>query len=181
MFYLSLRLIPNIGFAIVNYLNFIYTVLLFSTIILPLISVFFLIKNKIVSSLEMSNYKERSVPLFITAIWMGYGYYRLDDILFITPVLKAELFGAIILLFIASAISRYWKISLHMLGIGGAVGVLFGLNILFGGLLQIIILFILLSGALGVARLNQKAHNHNQIYTGFLIGFLIEAGSVLLF
>ena len=79
--YLSLKFVPNIGFAITNYLNFIYLILAFSTIILPLMSILFLIKKKQVTSLEMSNYKERSVPLFITAIWMCYGYYKLRDIL----------------------------------------------------------------------------------------------------
>ena len=179
--YLSLKLIPNIGFAITNYLSFIYLILLFSTILLPLVSLFFLIKSKRVSSLEMRNYKERSVPLFITTLWMSLGYYIIKDILILAPILKLELISGIILLFTASIISKYWKISLHMLGIGGVVGVLFSLNILFGGLLQIIILSILLSGILGVARRNEKAHNNLQIYTGFVIGFLIETGGILLF
>jgi len=179
--YLSLKLIPSIGFAITNYLNFIYLILLLSTIILPLMSILFLIKNKLVSSLEMSDHKERSVPLFITAIWMSYGYYKIGEILVVSPILKAELLGAIIIIFIASAISKYWKISLHMLAIGGVVGVLFSLNILFGDLLEIIILSVVFAGILGFARLNEKAHNHAQIYTGFLVGFLIEAGGILLF
>ena len=179
--YLSLKLIPSIGFAITNYLNFIYLILLLSTIILPLMSILFLIKNKLVSSLEMSDHKERSVPLFITAIWMSYGYYKIGGVLILSPILKAELLGAIIIILIASAISKYWKISLHMLAIGGVVGVLLSLNILFGDLLEIIILSVVFAGILGFARLNEKAHNHAQIYTGFLIGFLIEAGGVLFF
>ena len=95
MLYLSLKLIPNIGFAITNYLNFIYLILIFSTILLPLISIFFLIKKKFVSSLEMNNYKERSVPIFITAFWMSYGYYKLSAVLTLSPLLKAELLGSI--------------------------------------------------------------------------------------
>ena len=68
-----------------------------------------------------------------------------------------------------------------MLGIGGVVGILFSLNILFGGLLQLIILSVLLAGFLGVARINEKAHTHAQIYTGFLVGFLIEAAGILFY
>ena len=179
--YISLKLVPNIGFAITNYLSFIYLILLFSTILLPLVTLFFLIKNKTVSSLEMSSHKERSVPLLITTLWMCLGYYVIKDILILAPILKLELISTIILIFIASIISKYWKISLHMLGIGGVVGVMFSLNVLFGGLLQIIMLSILLSGILGVARRNEKAHNNLQIYTGFVIGFLIETGGILLF
>jgi len=181
MLYLSLKLISTSEFIIANYVNFIYLTIFFSTIILPLMSIFFLIKTNVVSSLEMSSHKERPVPLLITAAWMSYGYYKLKNILILTPLLKAEFTGAIIIIVIAAGVSKYWKISLHMLGIGGAVGVLFGLNILFGGLLQILTLFLLFSGVLGVARLNEKAHNHNQIYAGFLIGFLIETTSILFF
>jgi len=181
MFYLSLKLIPNISFAITNYLHFICLIIVLSTIILPLLSVFFLIRNNLVSSLEMRNYNERPLPLFATSLWMIYGYYKLSDILVLSPVLRSEFLGAIMIIIVAAAISKYWKISLHMLGAGGAVGVLFGLNVLFGGLLQIIGVFILLSGLLGTARLNQKAHNQAQLYTGFSLGFLIESGFILFF
>lgn len=177
--YLSLKLIPNIGFAITNYLSFIYPILILSTIILPLMSVYFLKKKKIISSLEMRNHKERSLPIFITIMWMIYGYYKLAEIFVLSPILKSECIGAIIILLTASIISIFWKISLHMLGIGGLVGVLFGLNILFGGIYQIAILSVVISGFLASARITEKAHNEAQIYTGFLIGFLIEFGSVL--
>tara|TARA_B100001250_G_C19603298_1_gene701603 strand:- start:240 stop:842 length:603 start_codon:yes stop_codon:yes gene_type:complete len=179
--YLSLKLVPGIGFAITNYLNFIYLILLVSTIILPLMSVLFLIKKKLVSSLEMDDYNERSLPLFIAAIWMIYGYYKLAGILALAPILSSELLGAIIILFVASAISKYWKISLHMLAAGGVTGMLLGLNILFGNLEGFLILSFLLSGVLGFSRLNEKAHNHAQIYTGFLTGLLIESGSIFFF
>ena len=179
--YLSLKLIPNINFSIKPYLGFIYLIFFLSTIALPLMSTYFLIKKKLVSSLEMSHKKERFLPLLITFSWMGYGYYKLSDILLLAPILRSELLGAIIIIFIASVISCFWKISLHMLGIGGVVGVLFSLNLLFGGILQIVIVSILFAGVLGVARINEKAHNEAQVYTGFLIGFFIEFGSILFF
>ena len=179
--YLTLKLIPNIGAGIINYFNLIYLIILLCTIILPLICVFFLIKKKLVSSLEMRDYKERSLPLFITAIWMGYGYYKLSDILSLAPILKSELVAAISIVLIASFISRYWKISLHMLGSGGVVGTIFSLNILYGGLLYEIMLSIFFSAFLGVARINENAHNHTQVYMGFLVGFLIESVAILFF
>jgi hypothetical protein len=180
MLYLSLNLVPNIGYSIIDYSTFIYLIFLLSTIIIPLMSVLFLIKNKIVASVEMSNYKERFTPLIITAMWMSWGYYKLCNILVYSPILKAELICAIIIVLIAAIISRYWKISLHMLAIGGLTGVIFSINILFGGLTLVAILCILFAGILGVARLNEKAHNHAQVYIGFLVGFMIEAGGVLL-
>ena len=179
--YLSLKQIPSIGVAITNYQNYIYLVLIFSTVILPLISIFFLIKSGKVSSLEMSNHKERSVPLFRTALWMGLGYYILENILVFSPIIKAELIGAISIILIASIISKYWKISLHLLGIGGLVGVLIALEIIYGNLQHLIIIFILLSGALAMARIKEKAHNYPQVYIGFLGGLSVELLIILIF
>ena len=179
--YLSLRQVPSIGFAITNYQNYIYLVLIFSTVILPLISILFLIKSGKVSSLEMSNHKERSVPLFRTALWMGLGYYILENILVFSPIIKAELIGAISIILIASIISKYWKISLHLLGIGGLVGVLIALEIIYGNLQHLIIIFILLSGVLAMARIKEKAHNYPQVYIGFLGGLSVELLIMLIF
>ena len=177
--YLSLRQVPSIGFAITNQ-NYIYLVLIFSTVILPLISIFFLIKSGKVSSLEMSNHKERSVPLFRTALWMGLGYYLIENILIFSPILKSELLGVIIIMILAALISKYWKISLHMLGIGGLFGILISLNILFGGMEQIMVLTLLLAGVLGISRINEKAHSYKQIYVGFIVGASVEIIAILL-
>jgi len=179
--YLSLKQIPSIGVAITNYQNYIYLVLIFSTVILPLISILFLIKSGKVSSLEMSNHKERSVPLFRTALWMGLGYYILENILVFSPIIKAELIGAISIILIASIISKYWKISLHLLGIGGLVGVLIALEIIYGNLQHLIIIFILLSGVVAMARIKEKAHNYPQVYIGFLGGLSVELLIILIF
>ena len=177
--YLSLELVAGAG-LVINALGVFYIIVFLSTIAIPLTSVLFLKKINLVSSLEMRGHKERSLPLLITAISMTFGYYWLVDILIFFPLLRNEILGAIFLIIVASIVSRYWKISLHMLGIGGVVGVLFSLNIWFGNLSNLLIIFILTSGLLGYARLKEKAHNATQVYLGFLIGFLIEFFCVLL-
>lgn len=179
IFYISLKLIPNIGFAITSYLPFIYIVLMLSTILLPLISVFLLIRIGQISSIEMNIQKERPAPLLIAAIYLSCAYYVLQNILVFAPILNSMLKGAIIIMFCASIISAFWKISLHMLGVGGVFGVLFSLNFLFGGLSLILIVALFTCGILAVSRILEKAHSHTQIYVGFIIGFLIECGSVL--
>ena len=179
--YLSLNLVPNIGFAINNYLSFIYFILFLSTILLPLISVFFLLKTGVISSFEMNNHKERSITIFITIIWMVYGYYKISSFLLFAPILKSEFLGAVVILCIASIISRFWKISLHMLGVGGLVGVLLALNVLFGNLFQWLIIAILVSGIVATARLTEGAHTHGQVYAGFFTGVFVEFSCILLF
>lgn len=180
-FYLSLKQVPSIGLAITNNQNYIYLVLFISTVILPLISIFFLIKIGKVSSIEISNHKERSVPLFKTALFMGIGCYILENTLVLAPIIKAELIGAISIILTASIISKYWKISLHLLGIGGVVGVLIALEVIYGNLQHLIIIFTILSVILAMARIKEKAHNYPQLYIGFFLGLSIELLILLIF
>ncbi len=178
--HLTLIVVPSLAFTLSQNLVLIYCIVIFCTIILPLISVFWLIQKGRVSSLEMSNHKERSLPLVKTVIWMSVGYYLLENALFYTPILKAELLGAIIIILVAAIISKFWKISLHLLGIGGLVGVFIALQVIHGALLYLLILFILLSGILAVARIKQKAHNYTQVYAGFIVGLSVELITILL-
>ena len=179
--YLTLKSIPSIAFAISQYLNYTYGIVICCTILFPLVTLFFLIKSGKVSSLEMSNHKERSLPLFRTVVWMLLGLYMLNNILFYAPIIKAEIIGAILIILIAAGISKFWKISLHLLGIGGVVGVFIALQIINGGVLYLLLIFILLSGILGVARIDQKAHNHAQVYVGFLVGLSVELITLLVY
>ena len=179
--HLTLLVLPSLAFTLSQNLLLIYGILIFSTMVLPLISIFWLMQKGKVSSLEMSNHKERSLPLFKTVIWMSFGYYLLQNLLFYTPILKAELLGAILIILIAAIISKFWKISLHLLGIGGVVGVFIALQILHGDFLYLLLLFILLSGLLGVARIKQKAHNYAQVYAGFLVGLSVELITLLVY
>ena len=179
--HLTLLVLPSLAFTLSQNLLLIYGILIFSTMVLPLISIFWLMQKGKVSSLEMSNHKERSLPLFKTVIWMSFGYYLLQNLLFYTPILKAELLGAILIILLAAIISKFWKISLHLLGIGGVVGVFIALQIIHGDLLYLLLLFILLSGLLGVARIKQKAHNYAQVYAGFLVGLSVELITLLVY
>ena len=179
--HLTLLVLPSLAFTLSQNLLLIYGILIFSTMVLPLISIFWLMQKGKVSSLEMSNHKERSLPLFKTVIWMSFGYYLLQNLLFYTPILKAELLGAILIILLAAIISKFWKISLHLLGIGGVVGVFIALQIMHGDFLYLLLLFILLSGLLGVARIKQKAHNYTQVYAGFLVGLSVELITLLVY
>mgnify|MGYP001053903884 FL=1 len=178
---LTLLVLPSLAFTLSQNLLLIYGILIFSTMVLPLISIFWLMQKGKVSSLEMSNHKERSLPLFKTVIWMSFGYYLLQNLLFYTPILKAELLGAILIILLAAIISKFWKISLHLLGIGGVVGVFIALQIMHGDFLYLLLLFILLSGLLGLARIKQKAHNYAQVYAGFLVGLSVELITLLVY
>jgi membrane-associated phospholipid phosphatase len=62
-----------------------------------------------------------------------------------------------------------------MIGIGGLIGTFFGLSTFLMVDLRIsIIIFLLISGLLGSARLTVGSHSPSQIYAGLVLGFLCE-------
>ena len=143
------------------------------TLLLPLLGVFLLKKLKIVSSIYMENQKERKWPLLI-AISSYYLLFRMFDFLYIHPIIIKLVLGAMLILFLAVIISNFWKISLHMLGIGGVFGAFLAFQYLFGGKLFLIILLLLCSGLVAYARINENAHTLKQVYLGFLVGACVE-------
>ena len=143
------------------------------TLLLPLLGVFLLKKLKIVSSIYMENQKERKWPLLI-AISSYYLLFRMFEFLYIHPIIIKLVLGAMLILFLAVIISNFWKISLHMLGIGGVFGAFLAFQYLFGGKLFLIILLLLCSGLVAYARLNENAHTLKQVYLGFLVGTCAE-------
>ena len=180
-FYLSIKLVPNLDFTIANYQNYILLILVICTVMLPVLCMLFLIKFDIISSLEMKEKHERPIPLLLTGGCLILSLKLTEKLLAFTSVLKKELVGAIIIILLASIISKFWKISLHMLGVGGLIGVLVSLQYLYGGLSSMIIYFMLIAGITAMARIYLKAHNHSQIYVGFIVGFIIECVIILLF
>jgi hypothetical protein len=70
-------------------------------------------------------------------------------------------------------VSFKWKISAHLIGIGGLFGALFFYAVYFiADFIYILMLVSLLSGAVAYARLQLKAHRPAQVYAGFLTGFI---------
>ncbi len=142
-----------------------------TTFLAPLSANYLLLKNHSISSLNLESRLERTLPFLITSICFFIGYYFVKQLpiqrifhLFMLGILTAN---------IAALIINYRsKISIHMIGIGGIVGAMFGISqILMTNQLLPVVLGILIAGILGTARLVSGSHNPPQIYTGFLTGF----------
>ena len=149
------------------------------SLILPLLSVFILLLTKKIDSLEMPKKEERFLPILFASTWMILGFYFMKEIFSYAPIMKSIYLGAIYVMLIALLITKKWKISLHMLAIGGATGVLIMLEFLFGQNLMLLLITILISGILGFSRLSLKAHSLNQIYAGFIVGNIVMGLSIL--
>jgi hypothetical protein len=143
------------------------------TFFLPILSVFILKKLRVVSSYYMENQEERRWPLLFALGWY-YLFFLFLETLHIHFVVVNLLVGAMLILVISAIVSNFWKISLHMLGIGGVLGAFLAIHSLFGGNIYLIIALIFCAGCVGFARINENAHNLKQVYLGFLLGVFIE-------
>ncbi|MDD5571701.1 MAG: hypothetical protein PHD97_11190 [Bacteroidales bacterium] len=164
--YISFTLKPE-GKSIIILMVFILTFLLPSVIIL------FLIKRGVVKNIEMDNLQDRILPYLITAVFY-YTSYRILKNFNLPYIIRNIFLGATMSVIIALLINIKWKISAHMVGIGGLTGFIIVLSQHTGINLNLyLIISVLLSGLIGFSRLKLNAHNPSQVYTGFLAGLSV--------
>ena len=181
-------LMPLFAFLLLNHYNsisfhgqsFYILLLVFSiTVIgLPVYFVFALKRSGYIQTIEMETLKERRLPLIFTCVTMVFNYYLMQRASLPQPFLLFFLSLSIASL-IAMVISVFYKISLHMLG----VGYLFGLGLLLSNLSSsdmryYMMLISILCGVVATCRLLLKAHSLPQLYLGFIVG-VCSAWSVL--
>jgi hypothetical protein len=165
--YISYSISPQVQKIIIS-------LVFITTCALPVVTALILLQKGYIKSLEMETLNERKIPFLTTALFYFMCYYLLHQ-LPVPRILGLMVMGAAMTIVMAWLLSFQWKVSIHMIGIGGFTGMLLGLSqVLNAGLTEFILVSILISGFLGSARLILKAHNPNQVYAGFLIGFFTE-------
>jgi hypothetical protein len=152
----------------------IFMLVTISTVIIPVSIIPFLINLKVVSDFSLQKGRERFFPLLVTSLAFFFAYQVLVRIeLSMVGFIETMLLASCILVFICFLVSLKWKISAHLIGIGGLLGAMFFFAILFvANISLLIILLCLISGAVAYARLQMQAHTPAQVYAGFLTGFL---------
>lgn len=177
-------LIPTLGFFLLFHSGFYYSsltwdikkyiflVVLFSTAILPLISVAILALNP-KFDLTMKKSRDRILPLLSSSVFYYIGFMLLGR-LKAYPVFKLFLIASAIVIAVLIIISIKWKISMHMAAIGGLTGTLFAVSFRTGvNPFWIILTVVIVSGLVGTARLALKKHNLQQLIAGYILGFSI--------
>jgi hypothetical protein len=90
--------------------------------------------------------------------------------------------GACLAILLTLLINFRWKISMHMIGVGGLMGLFYAFGRYFHfPSLPILIALSFVSGLIAAARLYRGAHSPAQIYLGFGMGFMLEFGFIYLF
>jgi membrane-associated phospholipid phosphatase len=148
-----------------------------ATGILPVIIALILKKLDYISSLHMHEKEERMIPFLLTGgSYLGIIYLYIEVYQFqLDPKIYSFMLMATFAIIIGLLITASWKISVHMIGIGGVVGIMVFLSKLGDSvLLNQLILTLIAAGFIAFGRLYLKAHNMKQVIAGFLLGFTCE-------
>lgn len=160
-------------------------------VMFPMIAIFMMKALGLISSLEMTDKKERIGPLIVTGLFYMWLYVNVRNNDNIPGALSFFVLGSTISVFFALMINSFTKISLHTIAAGGmASGMLFIIfNFTYGFVdipvswfgIQcrmsdrfIYMIIIIAAGAVGSARLYLKAHKEDEIYGGYIVGILAQ-------
>lgn len=159
---------------------FIYGITVMNTIVLPMGVFYYFYKAKLIDSLHMHTARERSLPFLTIVVFQMSTFYVFSQAPM--PSLFPNLvLGAAISVATAFFINLKWKVSIHMLGMGGIVGTLIGLMLRYQvDALNLVMAVIIVSGLVGYSRLRLNAHTPLQVYVGFMLGTLILVGTVII-
>ncbi len=161
--------------------NIILTLVLACTFVIPIAFVPFYYYWRITTTLTMSERQERIIPLAIT----GTLYYVCFFILYqmgAPRIILAFLFATALTVIVNLLLTLKWKISAHMTGIGGVIGLIFSMSFLYHvDTMFYLMLAILLSGFIGFSRLSLNAHTPGEVYWGLISGFAVMVTTFFVF
>lgn len=151
-----------------------YTLIFLTTFLIPVSIIPFLMSFKIIGSIQMDDRKDRFIPLIVSALSYYFALFLINKLPFHVPVfIKLLISGSLILIVINLLINLKWKISAHLIGISGLLALVISFSIIFySNLMDVIILLTVISGIIAWARLELQVHNPEQVYSGFLLGFI---------
>ena len=148
-------------------------VLAIVTVIIPIVMFFLLKSLRLVDSIFLRTVKERKFPLMIQCILLllvikiVFDPYDNPELYHFFVGILFSAFSALLMVFFKI------KISLHQMGVAGLLMFLVGLSAHFKiNLLMSISFFLFANGWVASSRLQAKAHNYTELWTGLFIGAL---------
>lgn len=148
-------------------------------IIIPFLALGVLHSLGRISSFKVDNRRERWLPLavgIVCYVLCAITFAKIPSAVFLRKFMVAAACCEAMCL----VVSLWWKISLHLTGMGAVVALLVVMNIVgVGNMLIPLMVAILASGALASARLYLGCHNGAQVLAGFCGGFVVAMLAVL--
>jgi hypothetical protein len=186
-------LVPTIGFLVLfnsgtylSYLPFnikawITSIVFVCTFFIPLMFILFLRYQEIINNIHMKERKDRYIPIIISFFLFVFCFYLIRRIE-IPGMFYSFMLGGLITLLVTFFITIRFRISMHMVGLGGlAALIIFIAFYLKVNLSFYLILVILFAGITGTARLHLKAHTPVEVYTGFIMGFAVVLATMMIY
>lgn len=177
-------LIPLYGMTIIfsaptlfEYLPFdvkkiLFLIVLLDNVILPLSLMPYYKFRNIISTWSIEDRKERYIPLIVTSIFYSVAsiiVFRFQIPLFLKSFFLASTFVAIMVMLI----NFLSKISIHSTGAGALVALVLILAVkTYSPLSWYLVSVIIAGGLILSSRLRLNSHNPQQVWFGFLVGFL---------
>ncbi len=152
--------------------NLIYLTVVTLTFVVPVCLIPFYLYFKIIRNIEISQRHERLIPLYITLAGYVAAYFLVRR-LPVSQLYVRFLFASCLCVLIVLFITNFWKISVHMTGLGGITGLVLALSRKLGAdLMMFLLVVLILSGLAAYARLRLNAHSGLQVVAGYLTGLL---------
>jgi hypothetical protein len=177
-------LMPMVGLLVISnsgtyaadldhrFTNFIYLSTFLLTFMIPVALMPLLYYTGMAGNIQFSQRRERLLPLYLTLFFYIAAYVLIRK-LPVSHVYQRFMFAACVSVLLVLAISYFWKISAHLVGWGGVVGLIVVLSYRFGSDMMIfLVIAILLTGITAFARLRLNEHLPLQVYSGFLLGLI---------
>lgn len=165
------------GFLPWHVKKLIFLIIIVNNVFLPLSVLPFLMQMNFISSYSLAERQERTVPLIISAILYATSSY----IIYRFPVphfLKSYIFSVFLVSLIITIINFKWKISIHSVGAGAMLALLFFLSFeLYSALFWFVVVAAITGGIVLSARLRLNLHTPSQVWWGFFSGL----GMVIIF
>ena len=139
-----------------------FLISIFFTNILPFLTILCYLKLGRITALDVPIRKQRVELLAIACIYHLLGFILLYY-LGATPIVKGLMFCYVVNTAIVCIITKYWKISIHMIGLGGPFVALWLTGFQFPVIMIIIIILV------SLARITLKIHTPAQVIVGTIL------------
>lgn len=173
--YLLFMLFPQLNHGMPLRIQLFFISFIFiSTSIIPVIIVLAMRVMGKVKSVTLESSEERKLPYLITFALYVFNYYNFIKSPTTDPVILQYLLACGAIVGSIAVINYFNKISIHMATLGAMCGLLATVGYIgFSDIRLALILAIIFSSLVATARLSLQAHLPQQIYAGFILGFVL--------
>ncbi len=140
------------------------------------ISLYLMYRRGMIGDLDIRNRRERWLPFTVVLVYYVMTLVVLEsgDAVHTPQMYVGMLRGVVAAIATAIVITQRFKLSMHLLGVGGLVGAVFAAGqIHFTPHLSALAAWIFIAGLVGAARLALRVHREEEVYAGFVWGAVV--------